>query len=302
MDLYTPDLPLTWSGPEEAKQTVVEEALLHAFNPFATLQTDREPMAKPRTVITYTVREGDTLSEIAQRYGISLKQLVEENRITNPHMVGIGLKLMIRRNEVVHTVKNGETLEQIARQYQVEKREIIRRNPLLKVLPDHLYVGQLVYVPLPKNEPMLAANPQLRKQMAQAASRSANRVQLMNWPVEGATITSTFGMRWGKMHKGVDLWKESKGNTPIQAARDGVVVEAGANRSGYGYMVVLDHGDGLQTFYAHMRKIVVHVGEQVESGQLLGYMGNTGDSTGYHLHFEVRQNDVPINPLRYLPH
>jgi Membrane proteins related to metalloendopeptidases len=78
------------------------------------------------------------------------------------------------------------------------------------------------------------------------------------------------------------------------------VVEAGANRSGYGRMVVLDHGDGLQTFYAHMRTILVTSGQSVEAGDVLGYMGQTGDSTGYHLHFEVRQDDVPINPLPYL--
>jgi murein DD-endopeptidase MepM/ murein hydrolase activator NlpD len=219
----------------------------------------------------------------------------------NPNLVGIGMKIIISRNEATHTVSSGETLDQIAEHYQVDKKEIIRRNPLLKVLPDHMYVGQLLYVPLPEaDQPMLAGNHQLRKQMAQAASRGANRMLQMNWPVDGATITSTFGMRWGRMHKGVDLWRETKGQTPIQAAREGVVVEAGANRSGYGQLVVLDHGEGLQTFYAHMRKINVKVGDQVEDGQVLGYMGNTGDSTGYHLHFEVRQNDVPVNPLRYL--
>lgn len=122
----------------------------------------------------------------------------------------------------------------------------------------------------------------------------------MDWPVEGATITSGFGTRWGKVHKGVDLWNEQEAKTPILAAKAGKVVEAGANRSGYGRMVVLDHGDGLQTFYAHMRTILVTSGQSVEAGDVLGYMGQTGDSTGYHLHFEVRQDDVPINPLPYL--
>jgi murein DD-endopeptidase MepM/ murein hydrolase activator NlpD len=96
------------------------------------------------------------------------------------------------------------------------------------------------------------------------------------------------------------MWNQDEGRTPIHAAKEGVVVEAGSGRSGYGYLVVLDHGEGLQTYYAHMRKILVSPGQYVERGEVLGYMGRTGDSTGYHLHFEVRQDDVPINPLRYL--
>ncbi|MBO8165334.1 MAG: M23 family metallopeptidase [Brevibacillus sp.] len=300
MDLQETALSPEWATPEDAKQSVIEETLFQAFNPFSSLKEDKQPIAEHKKVIAYTVKEGDTLSEIAYQYGVSLKQLVEENKIRNPHFLSIGMKIIIRRNEVPHTVARDETLEEIAARYKVEKKAIIARNPLLRILPDYLYAGQVLYVPLPQAEPMLAGNVQLRRQMAQAASRSAVRSRTMDWPVQGATITSGFGMRWGKLHKGLDLWNEREAKTPILAAKEGVVAEAGATHGGYGYMVIVDHGGGLQTYYAHMRKISVHVGQQVERGQLLGYMGNTGDSTGYHLHFEVRQDNVPINPLSYL--
>jgi murein DD-endopeptidase MepM/ murein hydrolase activator NlpD len=283
---------------QEAKQAVVEQALFQAFNPYSALSA--APKTSRDSVMVYTVQPGDTLSEIAHRYGLTLQELVETNKLQNPHKMGIGMKLVIRRNEVAHSVQRGETLNQIAERFAVKKELLIERNPLLQLLPDNLYVGQVVYVPVPEAAPMLAGNVQLRRQMAQAASRKATRMRAMDWPVKEATITSGFGMRWGRLHKGLDLWNEGEGKTPIHAAKEGVVVEAGTNRGGYGYMVVLDHGEGLQTYYAHLRRIVVSPGQVIRQGDILGYMGRTGDSTGYHLHFEVRQDDVPMNPLRYL--
>lgn len=284
---------------EEAQKAVVEQALFQAFNPFAGLA---QTTASPSKVMVYSVQKGETLSEIAHRYGLSLHKLVEANKIKNPNLVGIGLKLVISNDEVRHMVKRGETLNYIAQRYGVSKELLVERNPLLKWLSDNLYVGQVVYVPVMANKQMQANEVQQKRNTAQAASRQVTaRVRGgLEWPVKEATVTSGFGVRWGKAHKGVDLWNQDEAKAPIYAAKGGVVVEAGANRSGYGRMVVLDHGDGLQTFYAHMRSIIVTPGQSVEAGEVLGFMGRTGDSTGYHLHFEVRQDDVPINPLPYL--
>lgn len=295
-------MPVHIDSPEDAKRAVVEQTLFQAFNPFAGLaKADAPPPAK-NNVMVYAVNQGDTLSEIAHRYGLSLRQLVEMNRIGNPNRVGVGLKLIISRDEVKHVVKRGETLNYITARYGVSRELLVERNPLLKWLSDNLYVGQVVYVPIIADRPLQAEDLQQKRNTSQAASRQAmgRMRERMEWPVQGATITSGFGVRWGKAHKGVDLWNEAEGKAPIYAAKSGVVVEAGANRSGYGRMVVLDHGDGLQTFYAHMRSIIVVTGQSVNAGEMLGYMGHTGDSTGYHLHFEVRQDDVPINPLPYL--
>lgn len=116
------------------------------------------------------------------------------------------------------------------------------------------------------------------------------------WPVQG-TITSSFGPRWGRMHEGIDIAGGS--GTPIAAARSGTVIVAGWS-GGYGNLVVVDHGGGLSTAYAHLSSIAVSVGQGVGQGTVVGGMGTTGHSTGVHLHFEVRVGGAAVNPLGYL--
>jgi murein DD-endopeptidase MepM/ murein hydrolase activator NlpD len=133
---------------------------------------------------------------------------------------------------------------------------------------------------------------------AQARSTVARSVSAAGfvWPV-GAPITSPFGWRWGRMHEGVDLGAEY--GTPIVAAAAGTVIYAGW-LGGYGNLTVIDHGGGLSTAYGHQSQIVVGVGDQVAQGQVIGYVGSTGHSTGPHLHFEVRVDGQPVDPLGYL--
>jgi len=116
------------------------------------------------------------------------------------------------------------------------------------------------------------------------------------WPVN-APITSPFGWRWGRMHEGIDLGAAY--GSPIAAAAAGVVIYAGWE-GGYGNLVVIDHGGGLATAYGHQSRIAVSVGQSVSQGETIGYVGSTGHSTGPHLHFEVRVNGNPVDPLGYL--
>ncbi len=116
------------------------------------------------------------------------------------------------------------------------------------------------------------------------------------WPVRGS-IVSPFGMRWGRMHTGIDI--AAAMGTPIQAAAAGSVIYAGW-MSGYGNLSVVDHGGGLATAYAHQSSIAVGVGARVAQGQVIGYVGCTGHCFGPHLHFEVRVNGTPVDPLGYL--
>jgi murein DD-endopeptidase MepM/ murein hydrolase activator NlpD len=109
-------------------------------------------------------------------------------------------------------------------------------------------------------------------------------------------LTSGFKWRWGRMHTGIDL--AGPYGSPIRAVTAGEVIEAG-RESGYGYIVKIRHADGVVTYYAHMSKINVYSG-QVTTGQQIGEEGNTGHSTGPHLHFEVRIDDVPVNPVPWL--
>ncbi len=116
------------------------------------------------------------------------------------------------------------------------------------------------------------------------------------WPTSGQ-ITSGFGPRWGRMHQGLDVAAPT--GRPITAAKSGKVIVAGWS-GGYGNLVVIDHGGGLSTAYAHQSRIAVKVGDPVTQGGLIGYIGSTGHSTGPHLHFEVRVNGAARDPLPYL--
>jgi len=117
------------------------------------------------------------------------------------------------------------------------------------------------------------------------------------WPTSG-TITSPFGQRWGKLHAGYDI-ANSLG-TPIKAAKTGTVIQSGSNGA-YGISIIIDHGNGFSTMYAHMSQAIVTQGQVVKQGQQIGMMGSTGNSTGNHLHFETRVNGTARNPGDYLP-
>ena len=117
------------------------------------------------------------------------------------------------------------------------------------------------------------------------------------WPVQGF-VTSGYGRRWGRMHTGIDI--AAPGGTPIAAAKEAEVLYTGW-MGGYGNLVALDHGDSVVTLYAHQSRIAVVEGQQVAQGEVIGFVGTTGHSTGNHLHFEVRVDAAPRDPRPYLP-
>jgi len=116
-------------------------------------------------------------------------------------------------------------------------------------------------------------------------------------PTSRGYITSRFGWRWGRRHEGIDIGMPV--GTPVKAADGGKVIYSGY-RGAYGYLVIIDHGANMQTYYAHNSKLLVKRGDKVFKGQTIAHSGNTGRSTGPHLHFEVRKNGTPVNPLNYI--
>jgi murein DD-endopeptidase MepM/ murein hydrolase activator NlpD len=140
----------------------------------------------------------------------------------------------------------------------------------------------------------------IREAQAQAASTSAGTgtpsAWGFVWPVNGPVV-SGFGMRWGRMHEGIDITAST--GTPIWASAAGTVIWS-SWRGGYGNCVVVDHGNGLATLYAHASAVLVSVGQRVSQGQTVALVGSTGNSSGPHLHFEVRVNGVAVDPLLYL--
>jgi len=141
-----------------------------------------------------------------------------------------------------------------------------------------------------------SANIAARLRSSGSHSSATPSVAGLIWPVQGV-LTSPFGMRWGRMHEGIDIGASI--GTPIYAAASGTVVYAGWE-GGYGNLTVIDHGGGLATAYGHQSRLGVSNGQVVTRGQVIGYVGSTGHSTGPHLHFEVRVNGVPNDPLNYL--
>jgi murein DD-endopeptidase MepM/ murein hydrolase activator NlpD len=146
---------------------------------------------------------------------------------------------------------------------------------------------------------------QIQRQIQQASSTSAVPLQAgpvqgasggWIWPVNG-TLSSPFGYRWGRMHEGIDISVPE--GTPIRAAKPGRVILA-ASTGGYGNYTCVDHGGGLSSCYAHQSSYAVSPGDQVAQGDVIGYSGNTGSSTGPHLHFEIRVNGSAVDPLGYL--
>lgn len=129
--------------------------------------------------------------------------------------------------------------------------------------------------------------------LVQLATRSR---PVLTWPVNGP-VTSGFGPRWGRMHCGIDIG--SPAGTPVQAASSGVIKRVAWMR-GYGYTLEIDHGGGVTTFYAHLSRVLVGTGQDVEKGQPIGKVGETGRVTGPHLHFELRLDGEAVDPLPYL--
>lgn len=257
------------------------------------LVTTRPGIAGRTHLEYYTVQPGDTLSSIASRFQLSLATLLWENRLTQNSTLRIGQPLTILpTNGITYRVGRGDTVASIAKRFGVSVNDIASFNQL----GGKLVVGSTIVVPggrplPPPPAPRPAPTPApIFAIPSPAPTRSSTRLQ---WPTVRRRITQYFTWR----HPAVDIGDSVA--TPIYAAEAGVVQVAGWNRGGYGYYIIIDHGGGLQTLYAHNTKLRVTVGDRVERGQQIADMGSTGRSTGPHLHFEVRVQGRRVNPLTY---
>ncbi len=238
-------------------------------------------VTQPAPQIHYEVRIGDTLSDIAWKNGLSIETLAVANGLHDRDKIKAGQVLKLPADGALHLVQRGETLSDIARLYRADARLIASRNGLSDM--DKIIAGQQIIIP----------GSGLVAETLSAGSLSA---WSLSWPLVGR-VTSTFGIRDGKPHEGIDIAAET--GAPIKAAAPGRVVFAGP-RGTYGLAIIIDHGDGVRTLYAHCSKILVSEGSTVGSSTVIALAGNTGRSTGPHLHMEVLKNGVPLDPLHYL--
>jgi murein DD-endopeptidase MepM/ murein hydrolase activator NlpD len=198
---------------------------------------------------------------------------------------------------VVHVVQPGQTLWRIARVYDVSLDELARVNGIDD--PTHVDVGTPVFVPGARATLDVAAYPApLPVKPFASLVRPETSADFL-WPVAGGAFMRPFGEpRRHHTHAGVDI--RGSAGQDILAARDGVVAFGGPTRTGYGSMVVLDHGDGVQTLYAHAQKVLVHPGEAVHRGQRIALLGRTGNATTEHCHFEIRLENRAVDPMPFL--
>jgi murein DD-endopeptidase MepM/ murein hydrolase activator NlpD len=188
-----------------------------------------------------------------------------------------------------HIVAPGETLADIAARTGVPEKDILEINGLERA--DEVMVGRHLYLLANPRPPAGTALP--------APLAGGGGGTRLRWPLEEPALSSPFGTRRGKIHEGIDL--RAPVGTPVYAADEGEVVYAGDAISGYGNLVVLQHAGDLLTVYAHNSALLVRQGERVPAGHKVALVGQSGRATGPHLHFEVREGQIPRDPMRFLP-
>lgn len=254
-----------------------------------------------RDTIQYTVQAGDVLGTIAVRYGITSSTIRWANGLGGSDLIKPGQTLRIPPvSGVLYTVKQGDTLASIANKYSGDQQKILDQNGLL--MADNIHAGEELVIPdgHPPAEPppVAAVNPgntftsPSAQQLAPPPSAPATPGGGFLWPTTSRHINQYFR---GRIHTGIDI--EGNYSSPIYAAAGGTVIYAGYDRSGYGLHIVIDHGNGYRTMYAHASKIFVSQGDRVKKGQTIAMVGSTGRSTGSHLHFEIRTDSGFLNPL-----
>jgi murein DD-endopeptidase MepM/ murein hydrolase activator NlpD len=253
-------------------------------------------------IILYLVKEGDTLNTIAGEYNLSAETIYWYNELKNANVLAIGQELLLPPTDgLIHIVGEGDDLDDIAEEYGVRKGNMIAYQPNKLLEPYTLKEGQEVFVPG-------AAKPIPQPAVSQGYKPASVRLSAPNyaalpggerfsWPAWGR-VTDRFGWTGSRWHNGLDI--AAPWGTPVYAAAAGTVTFSGWKGS-LGYLVAIDHGEGWVTRYGHMaQQPDVAVGQWVERGQLIGYIGCTGWCTGPHVHFEIRYQGNYTDPLNYL--
>ena len=236
----------------------------------------------------YTIGEGENLTTISRKIGVNLDTLVSVNKITNANKLKPGQKIIIpNRNGLLYTIKQNENIEEVASKYDIQLNRILAFNKIDET--SDIEIGDDIFLPGAKYT---------------LDERIEKFGQMFSLPVTVTRISSLFGYRVHPItkvrtkHTGVDI--PGSLNTPVYAARKGKVIFAGYS-GGYGNLVIVRHDKGYTTYYGHLNKITTKIGANVGVGVMIGRMGSTGNSTGSHLHFEVRRNGEALNPIDFIP-
>ncbi len=225
------------------------------------------------TPTTYLVKKGDTLWSLARRFNTKVDRLMRANNLKSAQELQVNHRLIVPNDPNVDGPRANASL--------------------VTTIPP-------AAPPVAGKSTGLSTRPEVTAPVvpgSKPTTRSPRYKYPFQWPCHGE-IVSRFGQRGERQHDGIDI--RANQGSPVRAAGGGSVIYA-ANQGGYGNLVLVRHGDGLVTVYAHLQRITVRKGQSLVAGQLLGYVGATGRASGPHLHFEVRRGITPENPLRMLP-
>jgi LysM repeat protein len=274
-------------------------ALLPADGPSGTL-ADIEEQPQSSQISVYTVRSGDTLSGIAHMFGVTANTIIWANDIKGRLIHPGDMLIILPITGIRHTVTKGETLASIAKTYKGDAAEIASYNEI--TAGSALAVGSVIIIPNGEVAAPAAAPSSSGASSVKKTSSGTTAVLhdaggpdysgYYHWPLLAGAGILTQGLHG---YNAVDIGAPK--NTPIVAAADGTVIIAknnGAWNGGYGNYVVIQHPNGTQTLYAHATQVLAAVGDQVSQGQTIALVGETGEATGYHVHFEVRGAKNPF--------
>jgi murein DD-endopeptidase MepM/ murein hydrolase activator NlpD len=249
---------------------------------FLSKKTDFSEQEKTATlqIREHVVDDGDTLSELAKKFGVSMDTICGSNNLHSYDLIPTGKKLRIpNKDGVLHTVAKGQNINDIAKRYRVTVEKIFAENNMKNF--DFITVGDIIFVPDAKPMDIFPD---------------------FMWPAKGWRITSGFGWRRNPIngirhyHEGMDIRSNYQN---IMATKSGRVTYTGW-LGGYGNTIVISHQGGWKSLYGHLYRIIVKDGQYIKQGQTIAISGNTGYSTGPHLHFELRKNGLLKNPYYYL--
>ena len=314
------DQPVLTSNvlPDTVRLAEVEDGI-RVLNGQAPIQTQGQETARAQVPAPqqpyslYSVQEGDTASAIAARFGVELRYMLWANPdLRDGELLTVGQMLLIPAgNGILHHMRYGETLSDLAARYGVDVSVIVGWAGNAISSADQVVEDQLVFIPngvlpvtvlpeptaVPTEPPVLVTAPDAPPPSGPVTAPASSGAGLI-WPVYGP-ISSYMD---ASHPLGIDIDLYNNPGAAIAAATSGTVTFAGGDPCcSYGLYVVVVSPDGIETLYAHLSSISVSAGQQVGQGQTLGYAGCTGYCTGTHLHFEVIDNGVRVNPLDYLP-
>ena len=258
----------------------------------------------------YEVQAGDSVMGIANEFNIKPETVLWANPDQlqdNPNMLSVGQNLKIpATNGVIYKWKKSDTIDNIARKFKAKPEDILTwPSNNLDLLEPYIEAGTLVMVPGGSRDliqwvvpTIWRANSGATKSIGAACDTSNGSAYgggSFGWPADNHSLS---GNDFWSGHLGIDIAAAT--GAPVYAADSGVVVYAASISGGYGLMVMIDHGNGFHSLYGHLSQIVARCGSNAGRGQVIAYSGSTGNSTGPHLHFEIRYNGAFVNPWDYL--